>query len=92
MRSTASLNEIHDPLKAVAAAATAFAMPDAFGSVDMKRSFFVIMQWTQAHVFVCVRTLFECRSVALYQSHDVVVASDVVEFFFAKSGHFSVLR
>ena len=78
----------YNPLEAVAATAPAFAMPHSFGSVDVKRSFFVIVQWTQAQMFVYFRTLLECRSVALNQSHDVVVASDVVEFFFAETGHF----
>ena len=46
------------------------------------------MQWTTAHGFIGCRSLFELGSVTLNECHDIGVASDVVELFFAESGHF----
>ena len=48
------------------------------------------MQWTTAHVFIGCWSLFDFGSVTLNEGHDIGVASDVVELFFAESSHFGI--
>ena len=45
------------------------------------------MQWATAHGFIGCWSLFKLGSVTLDEGHDIGVASDVVELFFAESGH-----
>ena len=46
-----------------------------------------LLKRTTANVFVGGWSLFELGSVTLDESHDVDFASDVVELFFAETGH-----